>query len=113
MAQIGAVVAAMGAPVFLLPAAVARGSVDKLVQSGRVLHAIVHGAIVLEAAVIFPGRLAAGDTLRAQTLNILHSVKGTCIENVGRLATAVAGNAIRGLLKSAGFQRVGVIPEGG
>ena len=51
--------------------------------------------------------------LRAQTLNILHSVKGACIENMGRLAAAVAGNAIRGLLKSAGFQRVGVIPEGG
>ena len=32
---------------------------------------------------------------------------------MGRLATAVADNAIRGLLKSAGFQRVGVIPEGG
>ena len=32
---------------------------------------------------------------------------------MGRLATAVAGNAIRGLLKSAGFQRIGVIPEGG
>ena len=32
---------------------------------------------------------------------------------MGRLAAAVAGNAIRGLLKSAGFQRIGVIPEGG
>lgn len=113
MAQIGAVVAAVGAPVFLLPTGVAGSSVDQLVQSGRVLHAIVHGAIVLEAAVIFPGRLAAGDTLRAQTLNILHSVKWASIENMGRLAAAVAGNAIRGLLKSAGFQRIGVIPEVG
>ena len=110
MAQVGAVVAAVGAPVFLLPTGVAGSSVDEFVQPGRVLHAIVHGAIVLEAAVIFSGRLAAGDTLRAQTLNILHSVKGACIENMGRLAAAVAGNAIRGLLKSAGFQRIGVIP---
>ena len=113
MAQIGTVVAAVGAPVFLLPTGVAGSSVDQLVQSGRILHAIIYGAIVLEATIIFPGRLAAGDTLRAQILNILHSVKGACIENVGRLAAAVAGNAIRGLLKSAGFQRIGVIPEGG
>ena len=46
-------------------------------------------------------------------LNILHSVKGNCIENMGRFATAVTDNAVCGLLKSAGFQRVGVIPEGG
>ena len=65
IAQKGAVVAAVSAPVFLLPTGVAGSSVDELVQLGRVLHAIVHGAIVLEAAVIFPGRLAAGDTLRA------------------------------------------------
>ena len=32
---------------------------------------------------------------------------------MGCFAAAVADNAIRGLLKSAGFQRVGVIPEGG
>ena len=79
MAQIGTVVAAVGAPVFLLSATVARSSVDQLVQSGRVLHAIIHRAIVLEAAIIFPGRLAAGDTLRAQMLNILHGIKGACI----------------------------------
>ena len=112
-AQIGAVIAAVGAPVFLLPAGVAGSAVDELVQLFRIVHTIIHREIVLEAAVIFPGRLAAGDTLRAQMLNILHSVKGGCIENMSRLAAAVADNAIWGLLKSAGFQRGGVIPEGG
>ena len=113
IAQKGAVVAAVGPPVFLLPAVVTGSAVDELFQPGRVLHAPVHGAIVLETAVILPGRLAAGDTLRAQALNILHSEKGGCIENVGCLAATVAGDAIYGLLKSAGFQRVRVIPEGG
>ena len=103
----------MGAPVFLLPAGVAGSAVDELVQPGRVLHAIIQREIVLKAAVIFPGCFAVGDALWAQICNILHSVKGGCIENMGRLAAAVAGNAIRGLLKSAGFQRIGVIPEGG
>ena len=32
---------------------------------------------------------------------------------MGHPAAAVAGNAIRGLLKSASFQRIGVILEGG
>jgi len=44
MAQIGTVVAAVGAPVFLLPTGVAGSSVDQLVQAGRVLYAIVYGA---------------------------------------------------------------------
>ena len=79
MAQIGAVVAAVGAPVFLLPTGVAGSSVNQLVQSGRVLYSIVHGAIVLEAAIIFPGCLAADDTLRAQILNIIHREKRSFI----------------------------------
>ena len=93
MAQIGTVVAAVGAPVFLLPTGVAGSSVDQLVQAGRVLYAIVYGAIVLEAAVIFPGRLAAGDTLRAQTLNILHSVKGACIHQTRPSASRSMGSS--------------------
>ena len=76
----------------------------------RIVHTIIHRVIILKAAVIFPGRLTAGDTRRAQMLNILHSVKGNCIENMGRFATAVTDNAVCGLLKSAGFQRVRVIP---
>ena len=39
IAQKGAVVAAVGAPVFLLPAVVTGSAVDELFQPGRVLHA--------------------------------------------------------------------------
>ena len=46
-------------------------------------------------------------------LNILYREEGSSIVDVCGLATAVAGNAIRRLLKSAGFQRIGVVPEGG
>ena len=78
----------------------------KLVQLLWIVYTIVHREIILKAAVIFPGRLAAGDTLRAQALNILHSVKGgPRIENMGRLAAAVADNAVCGFLKSPSFQR--------
>ena len=77
MAQVGAVVATVGAPVFLLPATVARSAVDEFVQLFRIVYTIIQRVIVLKAAVVFPGRLAAGDTLRAQILNILHSEKGT------------------------------------
>ena len=86
---------------------------DELVQLLWIVYTIIQRAIVLEAAVIFPGCFATGDTLRAQILNILHSVKGACIENMGRLAAAVADNAVCGFLKSPSFQRVWVIPEGG
>ena len=113
IAQIGAVVAAVGTPVFLLPATVARSAVDELVQLFRIVYAIVHREIVLKAAVIFPGRLAAGDALWAQICNILHGKERICIENMGHLAAAVADNTLFGLLKGAGFQRVRVIPEGG
>ena len=75
IAQIGAVVAAVGTPVFLLPATVARSAVDEFVQLFRIVYTIIQRVIVLKAAVVFPGRLAAGDTLRAQILNILHSEK--------------------------------------
>ena len=73
MAQVGAVVAAVGAPVFLLPAGVAGSTVDQLVQLLRIVYAIVHREIILKAAVIFPGRLAAGDTRWAQIRNIPHA----------------------------------------
>ena len=43
-AQIGAVVATVSPPIFLLPTGVAGSSVDQLIQSGRVLYAIVYGA---------------------------------------------------------------------
>ena len=85
IAQKGAVVAAVGAPVFLLPAGIAGRAVDEFVQLFRIVHTIIQRAIVLKTTVIFPGRLAAGDTFRAQMLNILHSVKGGCIENMGCL----------------------------
>ncbi len=86
---------------------------DELVQLFRIVYAIIHREIVLKTAVIFPGRLAAGDTRRAQILNILHGKERICIENMGHLAAAVADNTLFGLLKGAGFQRVRVIPEGG
>ena len=73
---------------------------DELVQLLWIVYTIIQRAIVLEAAVIFPGCFATGDTLRAQILNILHSVKGACIENMGRLAAAVADNAVCGFLKA-------------
>ena len=109
----GAVIATVGPPVFLLPAGVAGSTVDQLVQLLRIVYAIVHREIILKAAVIFPGRLAAGDTRRAQICNILHGKERIGIENMGRLATAVADNAVCGFLKSPSFQRVWVIPEGG
>ncbi len=86
---------------------------DQLVQLLRIVYTIIQREIVLKAAVVFPGRLAAGDTLRAQICNILHGEKRDCIENMGRLATAVTDNAVCGFLKSPSFQRVWVIPEGG
>ena len=72
IAQKGAVVAAVGPPVFLLPAAVAGGAVDKLIQPLRIIYAIVHRVIVVKAAVIFLGCFAVCDTFRAQIVNILH-----------------------------------------
>ena len=112
IAQKGAVVAAVSAPIFLLPAGIAGGAVDELVQLFRIVYAIIHREIVLKTAVIFPGRLAAGDTRRAQICNILHGKERIGIENMGHLAAAVADNALCGLLKRAGIQRVRVIPEG-
>ena len=109
----GAVIATVGPPVFLLPAGVAGSTVDQLVQLLRIVYAIVHREIILKTTVIFPGCFAVGDALWAQICNILHGVKGGCIENMGRLAAAVADNAVCGFLKSPSFQRVWVIPEGG
>ena len=50
-------VAAVGAPVFLLPTGVAGSSVDELVQLLWIVYTIIQRAIVLEAAVIFPGQV--------------------------------------------------------
>ena len=72
MAQVGAVVAAVGAPVFLLPAGVAGGAVDQLVQLLRIVYTIIHREIILKTTVIFPGCFAVGDALWAQICNILH-----------------------------------------
>ena len=70
--QIGAIVTTMGAPVFLLPAGVAGGAVDQLVQLLRIVYTIVHREIILKTTVIFPGCFAVGDALWAQICNILH-----------------------------------------
>ena len=86
---------------------------EELIQFLRIVYTVVHGVIVLKAAAILPGRLTAGDTHRAQIRNFLHRKEWTGIENMSCLAAAVADNALLGLLKSAGIQRVRVISEGG
>ena len=113
IAQKGTVVAAVSAPIFLLPAGVAGGAVDQFVQLLRIVYTIVHREIVLKAAVIFSGRLAAGDTLRTQIRNFIYRIEWTSIVDVGRLAAAAADNTFFGFLKGPGIQRVRVIPEGG
>ena len=113
IAQKGAVVVAVGPPVFLLPAGVAGGTVDELIQFLWIVYAIVQRVVVLKTAMIFPGGLATGDARRAQIRNILHGEKGRCIEDMCSLAAAVADNALLGFLKGPGIQRVRMILESG
>ena len=103
----------MAPPVFLLPAAVAGGAVDKLVQPLRIIYAIVHRVIVVKASVIFLGCFAVCDTFRAQIVNILHRKEGSRIEEAGDFSAAVTDNTLLRLLKGPGIQRIRVIAEDG
>lgn len=64
-AQIGAEVAAVSAPILLLPAAVAGGAVNQFVQFVGAVH-LVSGFTVLKFAAILLRRRTAGDTVGAQ-----------------------------------------------
>ena len=72
IAQKGTIVAAVSAPVFLLPAGIAGGAVDQFVQLLRIVYTIIQREIILKTTIIFPGRFAVGDALWAQICNILH-----------------------------------------
>lgn len=41
---------------------------DQLVQFFQIVYTIIYGAVILKAAVIFSGRLTAGDALWTQIL---------------------------------------------
>ena len=112
MAQVGAVVAAVGTPVFLLPTGVTRSAVNKFVQLLWIIYTIIQRQIILKATVILPGCCTTSDTLWTQIRNILNGEERIGIKDMSGLTATVAANTLFGLIKSPSIQRVWVIPKG-
>ena len=96
-------------PLLLLPAAIARSAVNKLVKLCGVAY-LVDRFAVLELAVELLCSRSARDTRGAEGLFVPSLVERTIIVNVRLLAAALAFNGLI-ILKNSRFQRIGVIFE--
>lgn len=79
IAQKGAVVTAVSPPVFLLPAGVIGEAVDELVQLARDLYTGIRWIIILKVALILPGSLPTAVADNA----LFGLLKGPCVHGVG------------------------------
>ncbi|CAK7035149.1 MAG: hypothetical protein BACD_01993 [Bacteroides rodentium] len=79
MSQIGAAGAVVPPPVFLLPAGVIGEAVDELVQLARDLYTGIRWIIILKVALILPGSLPTAVADNA----LFGLLKGPCVHGVG------------------------------
>ena len=106
-AQIGAEVAAVGAPILLLPAAVAGGAVNQFVQFVGAVH-LVSGFTVLKFAAVLFRRRTAGDTVGTQVIHFILRIERPLVDDGGLLTATGASNWLIYPAKSFGGEWVGV-----
>ena len=111
VAEVGTEIAAVGAPVLLLPADVARRAVNQLIETRGILNAFIDRKWILKLPVIFLCGFSARDAVRAKMTVRVKAVEGPFVVNLGRLSAAIAGKLLFRLLKYTGLQRVRVVAE--
>ena len=111
VAEVGTEIAAVGAPVLLLPADVARRAVNQLIETRGILDPFVDGIFILKRPVKFPGCFSACNAVRTKTICIGNGIKRTVINNMRLLPAAFTYNALLGGFENSGLQRVRVVTE--
>ena len=111
VAEVGAEIAAVGAPVLLLPADVTRRAVNQLIETRGVRNPFIDGKWILKFPVVFLCGFSARDAVRAKMTVRVKTVKGAFVINLGRLSAAITGKLLFCLAKHTGLQRMRVVAE--
>ena len=111
VAEVGAEITAVRAPVLLLPADVTRRAVNQLVETRGVLDPFIDRKRILKFPVVFLCGFSARDAVRAKMTVRVKAVERPFVVNLGRLSASIAGNLFFYLLKHTGLQRMRVVAE--